>query len=247
MISAPVLAAAGQVGEGFFKERTSGNLPCQSRTSHLFCFDWARENIDRYGTPTLQHLEIVVLSVLLGFAVAFALALFAHRRGWLRPPLLAATGVLYTIPSVAFFFLLLPITGYGRTTAVVVLAAYTLQIIYRNAMVGLANVPSSVKDAARGIGLTDRQILWRVEVPLATPEIIAGMRIATVSTVAIATLAVFIGAGGLGTQIYGSGNLTFPTSIIIAGGIAILIALALDLVLLTVQRLTTPWRKVRTI
>ncbi|MDX6589016.1 MAG: osmoprotectant transport system permease protein [Solirubrobacterales bacterium] len=247
MISAPVLAAAGQVGEGFFKERTSGNLPCQSRTSHLFCFDWARENIDRYGTPTVQHLEIVVLSVLLGFVVAFALALVAHRRRWLGPPLLGATGVLYTIPSVAFFFLLLPITGYGRTTAVVVLAAYALQIIYRNAMVGLANVPSSVKDAARGMGLTDRQILWRVEVPLATPEIIAGMRIATVSTVAIATLAVFIGAGGLGTQIYGSGNLTFPTSIIIAGGIAILMALVLDLVLLTVQRLTTPWRKVRTI
>jgi osmoprotectant transport system permease protein len=247
MISAPVLAAAGQVGEGFFKERTSGNLPCQSRTSHLFCFDWARENIDRYGTPTVQHLEIVVFSVLLGFAVAFALALVAHRRRWLGPPLLATTGVLYTIPSVAFFFLLLPITGYGRTTAVVVLAAYALQIIYRNAMVGLANVPSSVKDAARGMGLTDRQILWRVEVPLATPEIIAGMRIATVSTVAIATLAVFIGAGGLGTQIYGSGNLTFPTSIIIAGGIAILMALALDLVLLTVQRLTTPWRKVKTI
>jgi osmoprotectant transport system permease protein len=166
----------------------------------------------------------------------------AHRKAWLRPPLLAATGVLYTIPSLAFFFLLLPITGLGRDTAIVVLAAYTLQIIYRNTVLGLANVPESVKDAARGMGLTDRQILWKVEIPLATPEIIAGLRIATVSTVAIATLAVFISAGGLGTQIYGSGNLTFPTSVIIAGGIGIVMALALDGILLLTQRLTTPWR-----
>jgi osmoprotectant transport system permease protein len=243
MSSPTLLAAVGEVGKGFIQERTSETLPCQSRSGHLFCFDWARENIDRYGTPTFQHLELVVLSVLLGFIVAFALALVAHRTGWLRPPLLAATGVLYTIPSIAFFFLLLPITGRGRDTAIVVLAAYTLQIIYRNTILGLANVPSSVKDAARGMGLTDRQILWQVELPLATPEIIAGLRIATVSTVAIATLAVFIGAGGLGSQIYGSGNLTFPTSIIIAAGIAMLMALLLDLGLLATQRLTTPWRR----
>jgi osmoprotectant transport system permease protein len=127
----------------------------------------------------------------------------------------------------------------------VVLAAYTLQIIYRNTTLGLANVPSSVTEAARGMGLTDRQILWKVELPLATPEIIAGLRIAVVSTVAIATLAVFIGAGGLGTQMYGSGNLTFPTSIIIAAAIAILMALLFDVVLLTIQRLATPWRRAR--
>jgi osmoprotectant transport system permease protein len=251
--NAPVMAVAGQagegagqVGEGFFHERTSGSLPCQARPDEVFCFDWARHNIDRFGTPTLQHLELVLLSVLFGFAIAFALALLAHRTGWLRPPLLAATGVLYTIPSLAFFFLLLPVTGLGRDTAVIVLAAYTLQIIYRNTVVGLANVPEPVRDAARGMGLTDRQILWRVEVPLATPEIIAGLRIATVSTVAIATLAVFIGGGGLGTQMYGSGNLTFPTSIIIAAAIAIAMALALDAVLLALQRLTTPWRRART-
>ena len=112
-----------------------------------------------------------------------------------------------------------------------------------NTMTGLANVPASVRDAARGMGLTDRQILWKVELPLATPEIIAGLRIATVSTVAIATLAVFAGGGGLGTQIYGGGNLTFATSIIIAGGIAILMALTFDALLLLVQRLTTPWRR----
>lgn len=244
MLSAGVIAAVGEVGEGFFKERSSDTLPCQANSSKIFCWDWATEHIDRYGTPTVQHLELVAISVLLGFAIAFTLSLIAHRHVWLRPPLLAGTGILYTIPSIAFFFLLLPITGLGRDTAIIALSAYTLQIIYRNTMVGLANVPASVKDAARGMGLTDRQILWKVEIPLATPEIVAGLRIATVSTVAIATLAVFAHAGGLGTQIYGSGNLNFPTSIVIAGGIAILMALAFDMALLLTQRLTTPWRRV---
>ncbi len=242
MVNPGLLAAAGEVGKGFIHERSSETLPCQA-TSKLFCFDWAKENIDRYGTPTLQHLELVVLSVSIGFAIAFALSLLAHRRAWLRAPLLAGTGVLYTIPSVAFFFLLLPITGRSRETAIIALSAYTLQIIYRNTVTGLANVPASVKDAARGMGLTDRQVLWRVELPLATPEIIAGLRIATVSTVAIATLAVLAGGGGLGTQIYGRGNLHFATTIIIAGGIAILMALAFDAMLLIVQRLTTPWQR----
>jgi osmoprotectant transport system permease protein len=247
-MSSPLLiAASGQVGEGFFRERSSGTLPCQAQSSHLFCWDWAKENIDRYGTPTQQHLEIVVLSVLIGFVVAFALALIAHRTRWLQPPLLTATGILYTIPSIAFFFLLLPLTGFGRDTAIIVLAVYTLQIIYRNTILGLANVPTSVKDAARGMGFTNRQILWRVELPLAIPEIIAGLRIAVVSTIAIATLVVFINAGGLGTQIYGSGNLTFPTSIFIAMAIVMGMAFLFDLVLLTVQRLTTPWRRVRSL
>jgi osmoprotectant transport system permease protein len=241
-----LLAAAGEVGGDFFRERSTETLPCQARPDHLFCFDWAQENIDRYGTPTVQHLELVALSVLLGFVVAFALALLAHRRAWLRPPLLAATGVLYTVPSLAAFFLLLPITGIGRTTAVLALAVYTLQIIYRNTMLGLDNVPDAVKEAARGMGYTDRQVLWRVELPLAVPEIVAGLRVAIVSTVAIATLAVFIGGGGLGTQMYGSGNLTFPTSIIIAATIVILIAMAFHLALLAAQRLLTPWRRART-
>jgi len=245
MASPLLLTAAGEVGGDFFRERSSGTLPCQAQSSHLFCWDWAKENIDRYGTPTVQHLEIVLLSVVIGFVVAFGLALFAHRRRQLQPPLLAATGILYTIPSIAFFFLLLPITGFGRDTAIIVLAAYTLQIIYRNTILGLANVPASVKDAARGMGLTNRQILWQVELPLAIPEIIAGLRVAVVSTIAIATLVVFINAGGLGTQIYGSGNLTFPTSIVIAMAIVMGMALLFDLVLLTLQRLTTPWRRVR--
>jgi osmoprotectant transport system permease protein len=233
-------AVAGEVGEGFFKERSAETLPCQA-TDALFCFDWARQNIAEYGTPTVEHVELVVISVVAGFAIAFALSLLAHRHAWLRPPLLGATGVLYTIPSIAFFFLLLPITGFGRASAVIALSAYTLQIIYRNTMAGLANVPFPVRDAARGMGLTERQILWRVELPLATPEIVAGLRIATVSTVALATLAVFIGAGGLGKPIYEF--ITFKTNIIIAGGIAILLAVALDAILFGIQRLATPWRR----
>jgi osmoprotectant transport system permease protein len=236
------LAAAGEVPDSFFQERTSDTLPCQA-TNKLFCFDWARENIDRYGTPTVQHLKLVALAVLFGFAIAFALALLAHRRRWLQPPLLAATGVLYTIPSVAFFFLLLPFTGRGVDTAVIALTAFNLQIIYRNTTVGLANVPKSVVDAARGMGQTDRQILWRVEVPLASREIIAGLRIATVSTVAIATLATLAGGGGLGKPIFEFG-ISYTTNIIIAGGIAMAMALAFDAILLAIQRLATPWERV---
>jgi osmoprotectant transport system permease protein len=241
------LAAVGEVGESFFHQRNEGNLPCQASSSHLFCFDWAREHIDRYGTPTLQQFELVVISVIAGFLVALALAVLAHRVRWLRPPLLAGTGILFAIPSVAFFLLLLPITGRGRETAIIALTAYTLQIIFRNVVIGLDNVPASVKDAARGMGLTARQILWKVEIPMAVPEIIAGLRIATVSTVAIATLAVFAGGGGLGTQILGEANLQFPTTIVISGVIVILMALSFDVVLLTIQRVLTPWRRVRAV
>jgi osmoprotectant transport system permease protein len=244
MASPGLIAAVGEVGKGFIHERSSETLPCQA-TDKLFCWDWARENIDRYGTPTMQHLELVVFSVLIGFAIAFALSLLAHRHAWLRPPLLAGTGVLYTIPSIAFFFLLLPITGRGRDTAIIALSAYTLQIIYRNTMVGLANVPDAVKQAARGMGLTERQILWKVELPLAAPEIFAGLQIATVSTVAIATLAVFAGGGGLGEPIFKSG-IDFKTNLIIAGGIAFAMAVCFGLALFGMQRLLTPWRRVAT-
>jgi osmoprotectant transport system permease protein len=242
-LSALPLAAVGEVGEGFFHKRTGETLPCQARPSHLFCWDWATEHINRFGTPALQQFELVVISVLIGFAIAFAFALLAHRFRPLQWPFLAGTGVLFAIPSIAFFLLLLPITGRGRETAIIALSAYTLQIIYRNVMQGLSNVPESAKDSARGMGLTRRQILWKVELPLAVPEIIGGLRIATVSTMAIATLAVFANAGGLGTQIFTGGNNGFPTAIVIAAAIAIAMGLGFDLVLLTVQRIVTPWRR----
>ena len=123
------------------------------------------------------------------------------------------------------------------------LSAYTLQIIYRNTLAGLANVPPDAKDAGRGMGMSDQGLLWRVELPLATPEIIAGLRIATVSTVAVATLAFLAGAGGLGQLL--SEQSEFKTNIIMVGALAISMALALDLMLLLVQRFVTPWRRAR--
>jgi osmoprotectant transport system permease protein len=235
---APSLA---QIGDEFFKDRSGSDCISENGT---FCASWAVDNIDRYLGPALEHIVLVVISVAAGFAIALALAVLSHRRRWLVPPLTAATGVLYTIPSIAFFFLLLPITGRGNVTAVIALTAYTLQILYRNITVGLANVPAETKDAGRGMGMSDAQLLRRVELPLALPEIIAGLRIATVSTVAIATLAVFAGGDGLGSELVGS-NITFKTGVIVAGGLAILIAISFDLLLVLAQRMFAPWRRVR--
>jgi osmoprotectant transport system permease protein len=226
-----------QLGQDFFKNRSSASCLVDNGT---FCFSWAVDNFDRYATPLLEHFVLVSVSVVAGFIIAMALALISYRRGWLVPPVTWATGLLYTVPSIAFFTLLLPITGRGTDTAIIALTAYTLQIIYRNIISGLANVPAEAKDAGRGMGMTDRQLLWRVEMPLALPEIVAGLRIATVSTVAIATLAVFAGAGGLGEQLYA--DITFNTNILICGGLAMAMAILLDVILLLVQRWLTPWR-----
>lgn len=209
----------------------------------LFCFGWAADNFDRYVDPFFRQLEIAVISVAIGFVIALGLALLSHRRRFLVPPLIGITGVLYTIPSVAFFFLLLPITGFGFWTAVIPLSAYTLQIIYRNAVVGFANVPADARDAGRGMGMSEGELLFRVELPLATPEIIAGLRIAIVSTVAVATLAFLAGAGGLGQLLSEQNN--FKTNIIMIGVLTIVMALILDLIVLLCQRLLTPWLRVR--
>jgi osmoprotectant transport system permease protein len=208
-----------------------------------FCPGWIVDNFDRYTNPLAEHLFLTVAAVACGFVIAFTLALLARRRRWIVGPIVGVTGVLYTLPSLAVFFLLLPITGRGTTTALIALTAYTLQIIFRNIITGLDNVPPDARDAGRGMGLTDRQLLWRVELPLAVPDIIAGLRIATTTTVGLATLAVFAGAGGLGEQIVTGSNITFKTGVVAAGGLAVLLALALDVVLLTAQRLMTPWRR----
>ena len=216
-----------------------------------FCPDWIADNIDKYWTPLLEHVFLTFVSVAIGFAIAFGLALLAHRRRWLTGPIVGVTGALYTVPSVAAFFLLLPITGRGNLTAIVALVAYTLLILFRNITTGLRNVPEDARDAARGMGLTDRQALWQVELPLAVPEILAGLRIALTTTVGLATLAFFAGGGGLGEQIYssraGTGGIFFKSNVVVAGGLAVLLAAIGDLLVLALQRWATPWRRVSTV
>jgi osmoprotectant transport system permease protein len=206
-----------------------------------FCPDWIVDNLGRYEDPLLQHLYLTVVSVAIGFAIAFSLALLAHRRRWLIAPITQVTGVLYTVPSLSAFFLLLPITGRGNTTAIVALVAFSLLVIFRNVLTGLETVPGDTKDAGRGMGLTDRQLLWRVEVPLALPEILAGLRIATTTTVGLATLAFFAGAGGLGEQIFA--DITFKSNVVVAGGLAVLLAAALDALIIVGHRAMTPWTR----
>jgi osmoprotectant transport system permease protein len=209
-------------------------------TTNGFCPGWIVDNFgDRYVDPLFRHLELVVISVAAGFAIAFTLGIVAHRRRWLVGPIVGVTGILYTIPSVAAFLLLIPITGFGVLTAVIALTSYTLLIIFRNVVTGLAAAPEEARDAARGMGLTERQVLWQVEVPLALPEIFAGVRIATTTTVGLAALAFFAGAGGLGGLIFS--DLVFKSNVVVAGGLSIVMAFVLDGLLLIGQRLSTPW------
>jgi osmoprotectant transport system permease protein len=219
------------------RDRTGGT--CEANNG--FCPDWIADNFDRYIDPFVQHVFLVVVSVAIGFVIAFFLALLAHRKRWLLPPLSASAQILYAIPSVALFLLLLPITGRGTVTGLVALVSYTLIFIFVNVTTGLESVPEESVDAARGMGLTERQLLWRVEVPLALPEIFAGLRIATTTTVGLAALAFFAGAGGLGEEI--NADKGFQSNIAVAGTLAIGLALVLDLLILIAQRLMTPWRR----
>jgi osmoprotectant transport system permease protein len=223
------------------EDRSSGDASCVADNG--FCPDWIFDNLDRYVDPFVQHVLLTVVSVAIGFAISFALALLAHRRRWLISPITQITGILYTLPSIAVFFLLLPVTGRGNLTAIIALVAYTLLIVFRNITAGLDNVPPETKDAGRGMGLTDRQLLWRVELPLALPEIMAGLRIAVTTTVGLATLAFFAGAGGLGEQIFADVN--FKSNVVVAGGLAVLLAAVLDALILLVQRMITPWTRAR--
>jgi osmoprotectant transport system permease protein len=224
---------------GSFVHDRAGDSSCVANDG--FCPSWIVDNADRYVEPFVEHVYLTVASVLPGFAIAFSLALLAHRMRWLIGPISWLTSALYTVPSVAMFLLLLPLTGRGNTTAIVALIIYTQVIIFRNVINGMANVPRDVVDAANGMGMTSTQRLFRVEVPLALPEILAGLRIACATTVGLASLAYLAGAGGLGARI--AAQITFKSNVAVAGTLVTLLAAALDLVVLTIQRFLTPWRR----
>jgi osmoprotectant transport system permease protein len=219
------------------------------RANRLFCWGWFKQNWGPILWPALrQHIVLVLIVVAIGFAVSMALALLAHRYRVAEQPVIWFTSFLYTIPSLAFFELLVPVPGLGltRTTAIVVLVSYSLLILFRNILTGLRSAPPEVLDAARGMGMNRSQMLWRVELPLAMPATIAGLRIATVSTVALGTLAALVDNSGLGVPIFsGIADSNFKTELIAAGGLAVLLALAADGLLVGAQRWLTPWSRTR--
>jgi osmoprotectant transport system permease protein len=213
-----------------------------------FCTQWIHAHWHDILQPALiQHIQLVVIAVAIGFAISFPLAVLGYRFSPLDPVLGVFSDFLYTVPSIAFFLLLVPLTGVTVTTVEVALVSFTLFIFYRNIVVGLRSVPPDVLESARGMGMTRRQTFWRVELPLAKPAIFAGLRIATVATISIATLAAFLIQDGLGAPIFdalGTPDL-FHTELLTAGGLAVLLALTADFLLGGLQRVLTPWARVR--
>ena len=209
-------------------------------------FDWIADNLDGIAQRLGEHVLMVVAAVVIGFVTSFALALLARRFRRTYGPILAVTGTLYAIPSLALFVLLIPLTGLTLVTGIIALVLYTLLILVRNIVVGLDAVPPDVVEAANGMGYSPSQRFWRVELPIATPVNMAGLRIATVKTVGLVAITTFIGLGGLGYLIINSGvRRFFPTSIYVGVLLCVLLAVVADVGLARLQRRLTPWARAR--
>ena len=216
------------------------------RGNHAFCWDWVREHWGDTLEPRLiEHIELTLIAVGIGFVIAFALALVAHRWRPVEHPFGVVAALLFTIPSLAAFQLLVPFFGLGTTTIEIPLVAYSLVLLYPNIVAGLQSAPPDVLEAALGMGLTRRQLLWHVELPLAVPAIIAGLRIAVVSTISIATIAAFLLPKGLGFPIFLALKepTPFKTEIYAAGLLAVGLALAADLTLVATRRALVRWAR----
>ena len=206
-------------------------------------WNWITGHLGDIGARTVQHLELTGIAVGVGFVIAMALSVLALRRRWTYAPITWFTGVLYTIPSIALFALLVPITGLTTLTAEIGLVSYTLLILIQNIVAGIDGVPYAVRDAAVAMGYTRRRMFFEIELPLATPLIVAGLRIAMVTTVGLVTLTALIGQGGYGYFINDGLRRFFYTPLFVGAALSVALAVALDVALVLAERALTPWRR----
>lgn len=212
--------------------------------------DWGR--VAALGPEILEqlreHLLLTAIAVAVGFLISFPLAIYAHRHRYLYGPVTAVTGIMYTIPSISLFVFLQPITGYFSVlTAEVGLVSYTLLILIRNIVAGLNSVPADTKEAAVGMGYSRSQLLWKVELPLALPVIMAGVRLATVTTIGLVTVTALIGQGGFGLFILKGLRFFDDTQMLVGGACSMLLAVAVDASLVLTERSITPWARRRAV
>ena len=242
------MAALGLFGEAgpVIPNFGAGSSGCVVH-NRFFCADWVEHNWGPVLWPALRgHIALTLVAVGIGFVISMTLALAAHRYRLLEQPTVLVTTFLYTIPSLALFELLVAPVGANVYSAEIALVSYTLLILFRNILAGLRDVPADVLDAADGMGMTRTQSLLRVELPLALPAIVAGLRIAVVTTIALATIVYTIYNSGLGVPIHTAlGEGPFKTELIAAGGLTIVLALLADGMLVLLQRALTPWARAR--
>jgi osmoprotectant transport system permease protein len=210
----------------------------------LIRWDWLSSHLDEIGARLVEHLVLTILAVAIGFALSFALSMLARRWRFLYGPVTWVSGVLYTIPSLALFAMLIPFTGLTLATAEIGLVSYTLLILIRSIVGGLESVPADVRDTALGMGYTPSQMLWQVELPLAAPVIIAGIRVATVTTIGLTTVTALIGQGGLGFFILDGMQRFFTTPLLVGAVLSVALAIAADGALVVLQWRLTPWSRV---
>jgi osmoprotectant transport system permease protein len=206
-------------------------------------WDWIARNGGQIADRTWQHISLTAVSVGIGLVISVGMAIVALRWRWAYTPITWVTGLLYTIPSLALFALLVPVVGLNATNAVIALTSYTLLIIIRNLVAGIDGVPDAVLEAADGMGYTRRARFWKMEVPLALPVIIAGLRIATVTTVGLVTVTAVLGLGGYGYFILRGLNTFFWTQILVGVVLSVVLATVLDIAFLFLQRLLSPWAR----
>ncbi|WP_328885294.1 ABC transporter permease [Streptomyces sp. NBC_00316] len=217
---------------------------CLARNEWL-CGAYLTSRREILWDAVVQHLQLTAVSVLVGLLLAAPLALAARRWRWAAGPVLGVTTVLYTVPSLAMFSLLLPLYGLSASLVVAGLVLYSLTLLVRNILAGLRAVPEETRQAARGLGYGPVRLLVAVELPLALPAAMAGLRIATVSAVSLVTVGAIVGYGGLGNLIYSGMNTYFKAQVLTASVLCVVIAVAADLLLLGAQRLLTPWTRSR--